>query len=279
MGCPRAGMVVVEDAMHRHAMPTTCKTWGCNHCAAKVEALVGMRMLHGLLSLERSYFITLTYAARAGFEARTAESVERDLRRFWYLARQRWPDVSWFKVPELTARGQVHLHLLVGGIDGVARCWKDRPLKYRDWMLKSCKIGTGCVQHWVALQWMGITNDSYVVDVSRIRNSAAVAGYTTKYLRKGMQSRQSLDDLGYKRRWSCSRNWPGGGKLQLRGTAEGVWLRTNILPFGHTEVPEVHGDCHNLERVGTPLAIKIGEERERYAKREKLNRFKEGAIA
>lgn len=106
-----------------------------------------------------------------------------------------------------------------------------------------------------------------MVDVSEIRNKEKTAKYVEKYLRKGLQNRKVLEFLGYARRWSCSRNWPRGHKLRLRGSADNRWTR--VRRFVNSDVlsrrPLVvslladteKSDCETLEQVGTDLALEL----------------------
>lgn len=108
--------------------------------------------------------------------------------------------------------------------------------------------------------WEEVTGDSFVVDVSRIRSGARSARYCSKYMVKSFRDRESMEALGFKRRWSRSRNWPSGFAMQLRGTAEKRWVRTQILPGADLTAfpdPKEELKCYWLEQVGTDLALEL----------------------
>ena len=116
-------------------------------------------------------------------------------------------------------------------------------------------------------RWEGITGDSFVVDVSAVRHKAKTAKYMEKYLRKGFKDRGVLEALGYSRRWSCSRNWPRGHALRLRGSEEESWkevIRVGVqdtVDYRHKVNAVVgedkDGDCPSVEQVGTDLALEL----------------------
>ena len=274
MQCERAGFIKLFHGGHEHVVRTVCKTWRCRSCRPKVLSLVSMRMNYGLLTLGRSYFITLTYHAPLGFSPRTAECVRKDLQRFWYRLRKcrGLSDVAWFKVPELTKRGQIHLHHLVGGPTTARKATCRSPQeRYRAWMKRTCKVD--CLEHQISSLWQGVTSDSFVVDVSVVRDPARCAGYLAKYLSKGFRDRETLEALGFSRRWSCSRGWPGGSKLHYRGTDEG-WSGVILVPWHYASRPDgrlderatetEQSDCAYLETVGTDLALMLRAEKARY---------------
>lgn len=90
-----------------------------------------------------------------------------------------------------------------------------------EWLRKECD----CLEHVTAKLWYEATGDSYVVDAREVMGARGAAVYLAKYLTKSAMSFDRLEDLGFKRRWSRSRNWPGGEKLQLRQTVEGGWAK------------------------------------------------------
>lgn len=85
------------------------------------------------------------------------------------------------------------------------------------------------MEHDISVVWHGITGDSFVCDVSGIRSLEGVANYVQKYMGKTMFERAELEGLGFRRRWSASRNWPRGAQLRLRGTEEGAWLQVTVV--------------------------------------------------
>ena len=233
MECPRAGFVLLgaEDE-HTYVVRTICKTWGCRGCGTKVRALTALKMVYGCLVGGLSYFITVTYRVGLGSELRSAPGAGRDWARLWELLKrkERWAKAAWFKVPELTGQGQVHFHALVTMMEGgsTASCRTQKERIAKTW-LKTCRRGNRCMEHDISVVWHGITGDSFVCDVSGIRSLEGVANYVQKYMGKTMFERAELEGLGFRRRWSASRNWPRGAQLRLRGTEEGAWLQVTVV--------------------------------------------------
>ena len=228
--CEKHGYVSLLAVTGQHlAMRTTCKTWGCRHCKKKVAALTAMRAVYGCLIGGPSYFITVTYRTGSGSSLKNARSAGRDWSRLWELLKKqsRWKEAAWYKVPELTKKGQVHLHALVTSMGAeTARCWSPSKREYKKFYQLGCLNSTICLQHELAGLWHGITGDSYVVDISPIRSVAGASWYVQKYMGKSFGDRAALEGLGFARRWSSSRNWPRGVELQLRGTRDQMWQET-----------------------------------------------------
>ena len=96
---------------------------------------------------------------------------------------------------------------------------------------------------------------------------AKTAKYMEKYLRKGFEDRGALEDLGYARRWSCSRNWPRGHALRLRGSEEESWAEVirvgsyDTVNYRHKVNAAVRDDlegaCASVQQVGTDLALEL----------------------
>lgn len=114
-----------------------------------------------------------------------------------------------------------------------------------------------CLMHEWGKEWEQLTS-AFVVDVRKVYSAGGASGYLSKYLAKGFAHREELQALGFKRRWSCSRNWPRERQIRLRGTEQGLWDTIEIIPrwFRRKEMEErisINKGADALERVGTDL--------------------------
>ncbi len=131
-----------------------------------------------------------------------------------------------------------------------------------------------CVGHELSRVWQSITGDSYMVFAVPVYGSSGAANYVAKYLIKGEMHRKELEALGFKRRFSISRKWPGGKRLRLYGTEIGAWVSTSF-EYGHKE-PDMEAMGHRqdsglLSRVGDPVAMEL-DRRSRLRKKAKTLR-------
>lgn len=265
-GCETPGAVeLVDKRGETWWLPTICKTWKCRGCVPKLLALVMARTVYGMECLGPCLFITVTYRMKRSSDLKNAGSVGADLKKLWRILgqRKRWQDKAYFKVPELTKQGQVHVHMIVGGVNpnlmngqsGKPSCRK-RNEKYLSWVERKCY--GGCLQHEVSEVWRAVTGDSFVVDVSQVRSRRHTASYVTNYIKKGFTKRGELEARGFKRRYAFSENWPSMGRMQLVGTLDKEWTRVTRVPahYLHSAYPEVHdyiregGDTATLPRAG-----------------------------
>lgn len=112
--------------------------------------------------------------------------------------------------------------------------------------------------------WHEVTKHSYVVDVRAVVGKFGAAAYLCKYLIKQYDGsvRQSLENRGFLRRFTTSRNWPKGGQMMRRGTLKGDWKvigweksdRWLDAEFMSRGLPE-------MEQVGTDMAKAVQEDR------------------
>lgn len=243
---------------------TSCKTWGCLACRDRVKRYVRMRMEHGVLILKDCYLITVTYVFRGEESKKGAKSVGKDWAEFTRKWNLKWSSrIRWFRVPELTKNGQVHLHLIIGGIGKRISCCRPAGMgscahkKSYAWAMATCKVD--CVEHEVAKEWYAITKDSWVVDCRAVWSAAGASAYIFKYLDKGFDDRAALEALGFKRRWSCSRNWPAPERMQYMVTMSKGWQHTQFYKRGinddflKEEVIRSERSPYAM-KVGTPLA-------------------------
>ena len=281
--CPRRSYIYLRKDDQSIVVPTTCKTWGCLSCRDRVKMYVKLRMEHGLSTDEPGYLTTVTYRMGTG-RARTAACVSKDWARLCRLITKRHPQLAWFKIPELTKRGQVHLHTMMTGLGSRTPCCigKGRNGKCahrwtESWVTSDCQ--SDCLEHQLASFWLSITGDSFVVDSRLILGPSGAANYLVKYLTKSFDSRSDLEALGFHRRWSCSRNWPSPQRLQFKHTRDGTWSSTHFISPKFSNERYLHArsldDQHSplAERVGSPLAHLAEAKRKRHNTKKLLRRF------
>jgi hypothetical protein len=225
--------------------------------------------------VQKCWLLSVTYAVhektlngRVKY-AKTAVTASPNWKTLWTTMKCRYPKemkkVNWLRVPELTKAGQVHFHAIVGGIESgeVDRCEDGRIVsdKYsRRWRKKDCE----CWEHRFSRVWYEITGDSFVVDFREVYSPEGAGAYLGKYLEKTMDSgtvRQRLEELGFLRRFTTSRNFPRGS-LTMYGTIIGAWTRHYWREgfYADNEVKKGRYADRLLERVGDPIAIRLQEE-------------------
>jgi len=115
--------------------------------------------------------------------------------------------------------------------------------------------------------WWHVTRDSVVVDAQAVLSASQLAGYLSKYFAKGMEAFEPLKRMGFSRRWSRSRGWPGG-QLRMRGTVEEKWSGSQFTKVGEFglqnrrrfEIQQKRQGRHPLfERVGDDLAVALAD--------------------
>lgn len=293
--CPSGGYAWLTDKWGTtHVLATRCKVWKCLGCRERVKALLRMRIERGCLALGQCYLITVTLrvdrrsgegAVRNGvwFPSGTKDAAfvntawralldsmrgDRQLRK-----------IAWVKVPEVTQAGQPHLHVVAGGFGTMTTAethCENHPHEYgRSWRDKRCT----CLEHRVSRWWRHATN-SWVVDVRPADGPKGAAGYLVKYVVKGMYVRQKLEALGFKRRWSRSRNWPAGEGLRLQGTEEDAWWKVSWRPENvdrelARKVSESGKDHRLLVRVGDDLSLALAEKREKRGALVRIEKYME----
>lgn len=255
--CPRAGYIRLTSKIGATVVvKSTCKTWGCKQCRERVKSRVLSMMSYGCLMLGECWLITVTYKTDGCGSVRNAASVAKDWAALLSRLRQS-PDmksVAWFRVVELTKLGQPHLHLIVGGIGNGP--WKEIQRRWREY-------------------WLEITGDSYIVDVRPVLGAYGAAAYLGKYLVKGLMDREELESLGFKRRWSCSNNWPRADVV-LQGTDQGRWARVQFIGGMEAGAEKLALEAEDsassplLDRVGDPVAVAYERKMVVKAKRAKL---------
>ncbi len=223
--CPTRGFVVLGTAQRDYVVPTTCKTWGCGVCYNKVRQLTALKMMYGCLSTGGpSHFITVTYRKRDRDATKNARGVAKEWAALWRLLREKvaWKNAAWIKVPELTRRGQVHLHGIIVGAIGKASCRRSE-FQRKAWTLRGCS--ESCLEHDISRSWYEVTKGkSYITDCQEVRSVAGTCAYVQKYMAKDFSGeRKALKSLGFKKRWSSSKNWPRCEPVRLQGSVVGAW--------------------------------------------------------
>lgn len=228
-----------------------------------------LRTVYGTSRLENLFFTTVTYEMGKRDQV-DAPSASIHLRKLFARLRRRekWKGLAWCRVTELTKKGQVHHHLMIGGVPGVGRCQQtliSRKKNYKQWYEKDCLLEDECLNHELAKTWHQVTGDSYVVDVDKVRSERGLSSYLAKYLDKSMQHWKELNKLGFKRRWNCSRNFPSPGRLRLAGSDSGaddsIWETVSREPRGLLAREQGLGrrsrrhreDCEYMQHVGIDM--------------------------
>lgn len=238
-------------------METTCKTWRCLGCRDRLLSRFKMLVEHGSLVLGPCVFTTFTLKMGPGLrrDARYVARVWREFWRRWNRGRERF---EWLRVVELTEKGQPHLHVMMGPVNGKLRCYGKEDIVAQVFKAAG-KAGCGCLSHRLSDVWASVTGDSWVVHVVPVVGAGGAASYMAKYLPKGFDERDELERLGFKRRWSSTRGWPGGGRLRLRVTVEEGWNAVTFGPKGfkgYAPVPS-ESTLGLDDRVGTDLAVAL----------------------
>lgn len=249
--CERKGWIwLFTESGRRVSMETTCKTWGCKVCEKQMLALFRLRVKAGISHLQACVFTTFTFKmGDVPVDAVFVTATWKEFSRRWKKAGEE--NFEWLKVVELTKKGQPHLHLVMGPTTGRICCYgRLRPLG--KWFVRdrSCK----CLSHRLSRVWEAVTGDSWIVYCVPVTSPDRAGNYLLKYMAKGMGKRGNLEALGFKRRWSTSRGWPGKGRIRLRQS----------LPDGpgwaHTELHVMRMAADNPEdlevRVGPEWAMK-----------------------
>ena len=274
--CPRKGYSVLRRKFQNPLLiETRCKQKRCIPCGPAVRAHVALKAEIGSWIRGGSYFITLTF--KMGIQdQRDAASVQVAWRRFMYLFRRHYPEltekIEWMKVIELTEKGQPHLHLLMSGLPGGMpdRC-RGRKNEKR-WVVNGCFQAQGtCLLHAVAKTWLATTTSSWVCDVSRVRSASAAGNYVGKYITKAY-AQHKLEKLGFKRVWSASRGFAPDLRVRLAGTVAGKWTKVEhfFSKYDQSDWIDRSSNDPDLKMVGHPLVMEKIEKRERQMKLKKV---------
>lgn len=265
--CKRKWTVWLKNVNGEIQIRTTCKTWGCVACEKKMISLFRLRVEAGVLALGRCAFITLTY--RLGEKGiKDADSVAQDWKAFWRELKRSGHasrSMKWLRVVELTKKGMPHLHLVIGPVQGNLRCYGKGPFDERRFRARLAVCT--CLSHVWARAWIKVTGDSYICFVVPVVNARGAGSYLAKYLAKSLGVRKKLRSLGFVRRWSTSRGWPGNGRLRLK---ERNWTRHVMYPGWSPRRPEGAHPPSMMERTGALPLLTASEKGARRARHGKL---------
>lgn len=212
---------------------TTCKTWRCTPCSKRLVSLFRTRVSAGLSDREPSGLITFTYKWAAWRRA-DAQFAKRD----WgvFLRRSESMKKGWVKVPEMTKRGMIHYHLVVRGVKNPA-CYPGGPDEWFDEQLFRRRFDCcECFSHRLSREWYDVTKDTYLVHAKKVSSARQTAGYLAKYMVKQFATREGLDKLGVKRRFSFNQRWPKFERaryVQSKGAGGPGWDEI-IIVHGNT---------------------------------------------
>lgn len=245
---------------------TNCKTWSCKSCRNRKLNLIKQMIRYGLTSsATKAYLVSFTYSAPGPRREKTTDPVNAErAKKEWralLLAIRKLPhlkNIAIFKVTELTKRLQIHHHTIMTGYTDErykqGNCG-DNP----DWTKSPFDTCT-CLRCTLSRLWRRVTATSHIVDVRRIYHEKGIATYLTSYLKKQMHGkmRDIMEERGFARRFSKTNNWLSSLKVTTAGTHMDAWYSTEF-EYGHrhTNYAASIADHPLLERVGTPLALKM----------------------
>ena len=266
--CPKAGFVILYSGGETFYRKTACKTWRCKVCQTSLLSLVQMKMEYGCLMLGESWLTTLTLKSGEGESQKDADFVRKAWDRWSKKLKQGpYPELAYFRVIELTKKKQPHLHLLLGNLKlQKSQCSDPDLVGRKKWMLEGMKRGCECGAHVLGSAWYEITG-AYVIDVAKVYDGKGAGRYLGKYLTKAFDERRELERLGFSRRYTASRNWPGNERVRLRGTVEKRWDAVTRIGRDNgnwrwfEEKMEEERPAALVERIGTPLAHVLEDRR------------------
>ncbi len=269
--CDRGGFTELFTPEGRSViLPTTCKTWGCVVCRNKLLALFKAKVEVGVSHLGRCSFITTTYLAESE-RLRAAGCATKDWTELWRRLRRQGERFKWLKVTEMTKVGTPHHHMIVGPISDSRqiRCHGKTIRRGRETATYVGRIPTcGCLSHVFSRAWKATTGDSYMCFATPVDSSIGAAGYMAKYFQKEFLVRRARG-----RRYTTSRDWPGGQRIRLAITLEHGWSHIRRWPAGSfstmDDLNPREGDL--LQRVGDDITVKIAK---RNSKRAAQRRFR-----
>ncbi len=224
--------------------------------------MVTSLMEYGLLGLTEQWLVSFTFVAPVksnGWQGKFVDAKHAE--KAWSEFRRRcqrhpwWKGMQSLRVIELTSRGQIHFHALMGTTHKVtfeARC-QENPRWASYLNDETCE----CLMHRFCRVWYAVTGDSWIVDVREVYGPKGAAIYLCKYVRKGMygREREAIEAKGYKRRYMATRGWPRGAQMKRYGTVAKVWQRVQFEK-GHVDQTRVDetGKHPFMRQVGTDMA-------------------------
>lgn len=250
-------------------LPTTCKTWGCVVCRKKLLALFRARVEVGVSHIGRSVFMTITYL-EGSVRLQGAQCVQKDWQALWRNLKRAGHDWKWLKVTELTEKGTPHHHVVIGPVSGVIRCHGKTIKKGRETYeymkrIKWCE----CTAHIFSRTWQKITGDSFMCFAVAVTNSSGAGTYMSKYMQKNFMRPTTG------RRFTTSRDWPGGQRIRLAVTLAKGWSHIqrwegSWFPNGYDLNPN---EKDLLVRVGDDITMKIARRNSKKAARARFGKI------
>lgn len=267
--CDRRGHTWLYTADSRRlVMPTTCKTYACKSCQPGLLALFRARLEIGTSRLGRCAFITVTYrhtakptkgrpgTSRSLLHASACATDWQALQRRLRSAKD-MPE-AWLKVTELTKAGTPHHHLVIGPVKGKITCHgSEFKVGGHIRRMDTC----GCLSHVWSRHWLAVTGDSYIVHATAVLGPKGAGWYLLKYMAKTHSQREAMEGRGFKRRWSSSRSWPGGGRLRLWQTTHGGWVHHGWAKGRPEPIFVAQNDPDLLRRDGENLTLILAKQR------------------
>ncbi len=252
--CDRRGYTELFTAEGRSVvLPTQCKTWGCVVCRKRLLSLFKGKVEVGVSRLGRCAFMTITYQAESD-RLEDARCVKKDWAELWRVLRRQGNAWRWLKVTELTKKKTPHHHIVLGTIEGQIRCHGPKIRRGKETAVYIARLDSCvCLAHQFARVWLGITGDSYLCFATPVSDAVGASSYMAKYMEKQFASYRDL--LG--RRYTTSRDWPAGERVQLKITKEGGWSHIRMWPRSHFPSTENLNPREEdmLERVGDNVTI------------------------
>lgn len=123
-----------------------------------------------------------------------------------------------------------------------------------------------CYEHELSRLWKKVNADhakkchcmdpkkpSYITDFGKVRTKGGVSGYLAKYFGKSFTQREWLNEIGFKRLWSTSKNWPKADKAIYNPSVKIIMdgkhsdVRTGeLVPKGYTLTPRYRRDVTEI---------------------------------
>lgn len=276
--CPKWGHVFLTTPNGKTwVAETSCKTWRCKVCRTKMLAYVEARIAAGIIQHGNCLLITVTLRWD-GETNRDAEYVQARWRGLLYRLKSRglWKTgTEWFRVIELTKNNQPHLHLILTSQKQRSRCYSADGIDAKTYKkrLATC----GCVAHTWARIWLEVTGDSYIVDVQPIITGGGTARYLAKYLTKAADNQEGMEALGFKRKYSTSRKWPGGRmRFKISKAAGGKGFASVQFTPGTTGkffMANGYAAVDHLERASSNIVVEVMAKNKAKATMKGLVRF------
>lgn len=124
--------------------------------------------------------------------------------------------------------------------------------------------------HDMSRDWFESTGDSFVTETVDVYNPRGMGSYLGKYVTKAFGQRKELEGLGFSRRYTTSRGWPGKRSRLAGSTDESGWSEWRKVERQNKKYnPGTYdkvGSAAALERVEPLLnkRMRLGAERKQF---------------